>query len=63
MEEKRKSQIAADAQKRLKALRDVGREPTIDMIDPKATWDASEAAWIERLTAQGHDLLNVDRRI
>lgn len=42
---------------------DAGRMPVIEALQQSGTWDASEAAWIERLTACGAELFNVRSRI
>ena len=42
---------------------DAGKMPIIKALQVGGTWDASEAAWIERLTAAGNDLLNIRARI
>lgn len=57
------SQTLSPCLRWVKSILDRGAEPNIKMLDPKGVWDASEAAWIERLTAQGENLLNVQRRI
>lgn len=41
----------------------LGIKPEIKMLQKRAQWDASEAAWIERLSSQGSRLLNVAARI
>lgn len=33
------------------------------MLDDQGTWDITEAVWIDRLTRDGADLLNVASRV
>jgi hypothetical protein len=40
-----------------------GAFPEIEVLQVGAQWNASEAAWIERLSEIGHRLLNVQSRI
>ncbi|MCW5615845.1 MAG: GIY-YIG nuclease family protein [Rhodocyclaceae bacterium] len=37
--------------------------PEIRMLDDQGTWDITEAVWIDRLTRDGADLLNVASRV
>ena len=37
--------------------------PVIRIIDKNAKWDISEAVWIDRLTREGAQLLNVASRV
>lgn len=61
--QKRHGRKLSPCQKWIDGCLDAGKMPGILLIQNNGTWDASEAAWIERLSNQGHDLLNVLSRI
>ncbi len=37
--------------------------PIMEVIDAEGIWDISEAVWIDRYSAKGHELLNVLSRV
>ena len=37
----------------------LGHAPILEVIDANATWDVTEAVWINRLRERGHPILNV----